>query len=302
MKRILIRRVRTRGPGLPKINGQQSGIKLLNGEITKKFNPSMLDLGDIGSPSQEIEAVTGVFDLSGFTKFCNHVDSYLAIPKFLNDFLDWFFSRIRIGLTKEYDGGPRTFWTDLPILVKFLGDGVLLLWSARGMTETAICKLVATLYDICYRYKHEFLPQISMAVDKPPSILRCGVARGKVFSIGKGKDYVGHCINTASRLAHLGVVSFCFPHRGFSVQECMPEEHRRLFIQKYLPIRGVGDNELVWVVKEEFDGLSEEARGLFNTGMSAGGSAWESNPPKTSSMPPNRFEATRTAFTLPAKR
>jgi hypothetical protein len=240
----------------------------------------MLDLGDISSPSQEIEAVTAVFDLSGFTKFCNQVDSYLAIPKFLNDFLDWFFSRIRIGLTKEYNGGPRSFWTELPILVKFLGDGVLLLWSARGMTEATICQLVATLYDVCYRYTHEFYPQISMAVDKPPTVLRCGMARGKVFSVGNGKDYVGHCVNTASRLAHLGIVSFCFPHRGFSVQEYMPEEYRRIFVQKYIAIRGVGENELVWVVKEEIDKLSEKVRGIFKTRRLSGGSGWESNPLK----------------------
>ena len=270
MKRIVIRRVRTRRSHVSKRNQQQSGIKLLDGEIAKKFNPSMLDLGDIGSPAREIEAVTAIFDLSGFTRFCNQVDSYLAIPKFLNDFLDWFFSRIRIGLTKENNGGPRSFWTELPILVKFMGDGVLLLWNARGMTETTICKLVGVLYDICYRYKHEFYPQISMAVNKPPVILRCGVARGKVFSVGNGKDYVGHCINNASRLAHLGVVSFCFPHRGFSVQECMPDEYYRIFVQKYLPIRGVGDNELVWIVKEEFDRLSEKAKGLFNAGRESG--------------------------------
>ena len=92
MKRMIVRRVRAKRPGVPVTKSQQSGIKLLNNEIVKKFNPAMLDLGDIDSPSQEIEAIAAVFDLSGFTRFCNQVDAYLAIPKFLNDFLNWFFN------------------------------------------------------------------------------------------------------------------------------------------------------------------------------------------------------------------
>ena len=263
MKRIMVRRVRIKRRSVPVTNSQQKGIILLNSDILDKFDPSMLDLGDIGSPSREIESISAVFDLTGFTNFCNQADAYLAIPKFLNDFLCWFFSRIRIGLSNENNGNGRAFWAELPVLVKFLGDGVLLIWNARGMKESQICKIVATLYDICYAYKREFYPKISMSVNKPPSTLRCGVARGKVFSVGNGKDYVGHCINNASRLSQLGPLSFCFPHRGFQVQEYMPDEYYRFFIPKYVSIRGVGENELVWLVKEEFDRLSERNKGLF---------------------------------------
>jgi class 3 adenylate cyclase len=223
----------------------------------------MLDLGDISAPCQEREAIAAVFDLTGFTAFCNQVDAYLAIPKFLNGFLDWFFGSIRQGLTEEDDGVRISFWAELPILVKFLGDGLLLVWNARRMSESNICRLAATLYNVCYAYKVEFYPQMSMAVNKPPSVLRCGVARGKLFSVGNGKDYVGHCINTASRLSHLGSLTFCFPHRGFQVREYMPAEYIELFVPKYISIRGVGENELVWVVKEEFDKLPERSRVQF---------------------------------------
>ena len=47
MKRMIVRRVRAKRPGISNIKRQQSGIKLLNDEISKKFSPSMLDLGDI---------------------------------------------------------------------------------------------------------------------------------------------------------------------------------------------------------------------------------------------------------------
>jgi class 3 adenylate cyclase len=265
MRRVIVRRVPRSRSGIPVVQTQQSGIKLLNSDILKKFGPSMLDLGDIGSPSQEIEAVTAVLDLSGFTKFCNQVDAYLAIPRFLNEFLNWLFRKIKIGLTENFYEKPRSYWLELPVLAKFLGDGVLLLWNARQMTEAKICGLVEILYDICYDYQHQFYPRISTAVVKPPAVLRCGLARGKVFSVGNGKDYVGHCINTASRLANLSVVSFCFPHRGFQVQEYMPEENYRIFVKKYVSIRGVGEDELVWIVKEEFDKLPEPSKRLFRS-------------------------------------
>jgi len=263
MKRIIVRRVRSARPKAAVTNSQPGGIRLLNNELLKKFNPSMLDLGDISTPCQEREAIAAIFDLTGFTSFCNQVDAYLAIPKFLNGFLDWFFGSIRQGLTEEDDGIRVSFWAELPILVKFLGDGLLLIWNARRMSESNICRLAATLYNTCYAYKYEFYPQMSMAVNKPPGVLRCGVARGKVFSVGNGKDYVGHCINNASRLSHLSSLTFCFPHRGFQVREYMPAEYIQLFVPKYISIRGVGDNELVWVVKEEFDRLPERSRLQF---------------------------------------
>jgi class 3 adenylate cyclase len=263
MKRIIVRRVRTARPGAAVSQSQQSGIRLLNSEIVRKFNPSILDLGDISMPCQEREAIAAVFDLTGFTAFCNQVDAYLAIPKFLNNFLDWFFSSIRQGLTEADNGVRVSFWAELPILVKFLGDGLLLVWNARKMTEGNICRLAATLYHVCYAYRKDFYHQMSMAVYKPPSILRCGVARGKVFTVGNGKDYVGHCINNASRLSHLSPLTFCFPHRGFQVREHMPGEYTHLFVPKYISIQGVGDNELVWVAKEEFDKLPERNRAQF---------------------------------------
>ena len=225
----------------------------------------MLDLGDISAPCQEKEAIAAVFDLTGFTNFCNQVDSYLAIPRFLNDFLEWFFSSVRRGLTEADYGNRSSFWAELPILVKFLGDGLLVLWNARRMTEGQICRIAAKLYEICLAYRSEFYPRISMAVNKPPIVLRCGLARGKVFSVGNGKDYVGHCINNASRLSRLGSLSFAFPHRGFQVREHMSVEYARHFLPKYVSIRGVGDNELVWVAKAEFERLTDKNKEIFRS-------------------------------------
>jgi class 3 adenylate cyclase len=263
MKRILVRRVLTKRPGTAATRHRPGGKKTLDNEVITRFNPSILNLGDISMPCREKEAVAAVFDLTGFTAFCSQVDSYLAIPRFLNDFLEWFFYSIRDGLTEENFGNRSSFWADFPLLVKFLGDGILLVWGARRMTEDQICRIVTMLFEMCRNYRREFYPRISLAVNKPPSVLRCGLSRGKVFTVGDGKDFVGHCINTASRLSHLEPITFCFPHRGFQVRENMPAEYLPLFTPKYISIRGLGDNELVWVAKEEYERLSESKRGLF---------------------------------------
>jgi class 3 adenylate cyclase len=148
-------------------------------------------------------------------------------------------------------------------MAKFLGDGILLLWNTRGMSEALICSVVTTLYEIGRAYRTQFYPEVSKVTDKPPVTLRCGLARGRVFSVGNGRDYIGHCINTAARLQKLSLLTFCFPHRGFHVQGNMREDYRRLFIQKSVPIRGVGESELVWVLESEFNQLPDKQRAMI---------------------------------------
>ncbi len=262
VRRIIIRRVKSARPGSSSVSRRSKSTKL-DKETIKRFNPAMLELGDINTPCREKEAVAAVFDLTGFTTFCNQVDAYLAIPRFLNGFLEWFFSNIRNKLIEDDLGENIKLWTGLPIMVKFLGDGLMLLWDAHRMSEEQICRLTGNLCQICSAYRAEFYPHISLIVNKPPRILRCGVARGRIYGIGNNKEYVGHCINTASRLSRLSFLTFCFPHRGFQVHEHMPAEFRKIFVPKYVSIRGVGENELVWVVNEEYDRLPLKNREMF---------------------------------------
>jgi class 3 adenylate cyclase len=262
MKRIVVRRVRSTQPGAVAQRSRQDDAELTNGMVIKQFDPTMLELGDLTAPCQEKEAIAAVFDLTGFTTFCNQVDAYLAIPRFLSDFLDWLFTDIRMRITGKVTSGNNTLWADLPMMVKFLGDGLLILWNARHMTEDHVCRIAVSLFDITCAYRRDFYPRISMIVNKPPDILRCGMARGKVFSVGGGKDYVGHCVNNASRLSHLGL-SFCFPHRGFQVREHMSPKYQPIFVPKVVSIRGVGDNELVWVVREDFERMPPDNKAMF---------------------------------------
>ena len=62
----------------------------------KKFAPGVLGLGRIQKEAVRVEAVAAVFDLSGFTKFCNLRDPQLYVPKFMNEFLNWLFDAIKV--------------------------------------------------------------------------------------------------------------------------------------------------------------------------------------------------------------
>lgn len=264
MRKIVVRRVRSARPVSEAV---ESHLRRANGGpadnfLIRKFDPTMLELGDVSAPCQEKDAVAAVFDLTGFTSFCNQVDAHLAIPRFLSDFLDWLFTNIRRRITIQDPRGDSAMLAELPMMVKFLGDGLLILWNARHMEEDRPCRIAVSLFEITQAYQREFYPRISMIVNKPPATLRCGLARGKVFSVGGGRDYVGHCVNSASRLAHLGV-SFSFPHRGFQVRDFMSAKYLQIFVPKRVSIRGVGDDELVWVVRDEFEHLPAEKKAMF---------------------------------------
>lgn len=238
-------------------------LLMLTGEQFDKFNPDVLGLGDISARSTQLEAMAAIFDLSGFTSFCSQVDPHLAVPEYLSRFLDWLFAEIKTGFVKESDAEEKLLWAGLPFLAKFLGDGVLFLWDTRNMSGAETCNIVTSLWEICGNYVHEFYPTIKKVAAQPPRLLRCGIARGTVFSVGNGEDYVGPCINIASRLQKLSSLTFCFSRRGFDIEKHMPEETAAKYALKYAPLRGIGDDKLVWVRKEEFDALMDEEKACF---------------------------------------
>jgi len=224
----------------------------------------VLRLGDICLPSKEVEALAAVFDLSGFTNFCSKVDPHLSVPEYLSRFLYWLFDEIRTEFTAKGYHKSKALWAELPFLAKFSGDGVLFLWDTSNMTETRICNIVVSLLCICREYRNTFYREIKMVVGSPPKVLRCGIARGRVFSVGNGQDYVGSCINIASRLQKLSDLTFCFSQRGFDIEQDMEEVNRRNFVEKLVTLRGIGE-ELVWILKKEFNNLPEKERELFRS-------------------------------------
>ena len=152
-----------------------------------------------------------------------------------------------------------TFGVQLPFYAKFLGDGVLFLWNTQDLDPYDIANVVKTLNNICDNYCSNFLPKIRKVVSRPPTKLRCGIARGQIISVGHDRDFVGPCINVAARLQKTGQFSFAFSKRGFALDRGFGS-WKDTYTLIRIPIRGVGDEELVFVKTSEYDSLPEKEK------------------------------------------
>jgi hypothetical protein len=81
--------------------------------------------------------------------------------------------------------------------------------------------------------------------------------------VGDGKDFVGPCINTASRLQKLSQLSFAFSRKGINPDLCFSAAAAQAFIVKQVELRGIGEQELVVLNKSEFESLPPEEQDLF---------------------------------------
>ena len=103
--------------------------RLLSREAFERFNPSILGLGELTSAAAATDAIAAVFDLQGFTNFCKQIEPHLTVPVFLSQFLDWMMTQIKSEMMhKEHEEGV-SLWGPLPFFVKFMGDGLLVLWN-----------------------------------------------------------------------------------------------------------------------------------------------------------------------------
>lgn len=247
---------------LKKIIIEDKAITVIKKDSFDKFNEDILGLGKIETKSSPVNALSVMFDLEGFTGFCKQIDPHLAVPEYLSEFLKWIFNEIKKELTeKTYDDGYKT-WSDLPFMSKYLGDGILFLWETEKMSDVKIRNVVVSMYEICRHYRTKFLPTISGSITTPPVKLRCGIARGTIYSVGNGNDYVGPCINMSARLQKLHTLTFCFSRRGIDLTK-MDTGYSKKFVVKKVDIRGIGEAELVCISKTEYDLLPETEKTKF---------------------------------------
>jgi len=144
-----------------------------------------------------------------------------------------------------------------------MGDGVMFLWDTAFTKEVTNTNIVAMLHGMCLIYRTKFFPEIRKKIVDPPAALRCGIARGRVYSVGNGNDFVGPCINIAARLQKLSLLSFCFARRGFNPEKYMNKSTLEQLVLKSVSIRGIGQSELVFVPKDEFEQLPKEEKRQF---------------------------------------
>lgn len=229
-----------------------------------KFNHTILGLGDLSKDGKYINALSAFVDLQGFTDFCNQVDSNLVIPEYLTKYLTWLFNEIAMKFKEgDYEDHIK-IWGKLPFYAKFLGDGVLFIWETDDCGGlSGLMNIIGIMFKITKSYETEFLPFIEKSVVKPPKILRCGISRGQIISLGNGEDFVGSCINMAARLQRISKLSFAISRRGFDIEKHKAHFLNEILILKKYPIRGIGTDELIYILKDEFNDLPKEEKLLF---------------------------------------
>jgi class 3 adenylate cyclase len=231
--------------------------------VFDRFGADIVGLANLTERKKTFEGLAAILDLKDFTRFCDQRDSHNAVPEFISEFLEWLFEAIRnesldIDNEEENVSGEVVLWFHLPIFGKFLGDGLLLLWDVTDMSKEARRNVVQALDLICVDYKRVFRKRIRGRFSTPPSKLRCGIAQGLVTSIAGGKDYVGMCINIASRLQKLAEDSFSFGFSRKGMEETKGQDWYDDFRLIKYKIRGVSKPELIYVLKREFVRLSRE--------------------------------------------
>jgi len=243
------------------VNKDNEPITLISKVKFDSFNQAILGLGEIGAKSNQVNAISVLFDLEGFTDFCKQIDPHLAVPEYLSEFLEWLFEQVRKELIEEtYPEGYYTY-SELPFLAKFMGDGILFLWDTDNLSDSEIMNIVFSMLEICKKYRSQFYKIITKKIVIPPSKLRCGIARGTIYSVGNGNDFVGPCINMSARLQKLNSLTFAFSRRGLNPE--INESYSKIFVTKLSDIRGIGSNELVCILKDEFEKLDKTNKDKF---------------------------------------
>lgn len=213
---------------------------------------------------EKFDALAAIFDLQGFSSFFDARDPFATVPEFLETFLQWLFATLRSEFVKKENGDAVLLWSYLPMFAKFMGDGVLLLWSIptdqRHGGAAAIGNIVARLLRTCVAYRDQFHPSIADEFEEAPITLRCGGALGEVAALANRQDYVGPCINIAARLQKLGPLSFAFARKGCNPNRCFRGEWQNVFAPATVRIRGIHRAERILVDVAEFASLSKKAK------------------------------------------
>lgn len=231
-------------------------------------------LGFKPQASRAKNGVALIFDLEGFSKFFNQPDVHDYVPKFLNHVLD--------SMSLVFFGGDF-YWEDdcknqpgliqTPIHEKFLGDGALYIWTPQSEGESFSNYFITVLVNRLWSLQMRFQEVVKKAADDVPVYdlpqrIRFGLARGTIYELAhrgsKNKEYIGFCINLASRLQ-----KYC-PELGFiaSARIGLPESLLKKWgYTKVIATQIKGfPKEIVIVDQDEFDQLDGQIKSaLFQT-------------------------------------
>ena len=224
-------------------------------DALNRFGPSILGLGDLLTEGSPVDVICAIFDLEGFTDFAGHTDPHLALPEFFGAYLQWLFDGVRKGaIAKQKDDGVVLYYP-LPFYAKFMGDGVIFLWNTSMNIDSENNNIAFTCVKLAQSYGTDLLPRVQQLVSHAPRKMRCGVARGRVVSVGAGEDFVGPCMNLAARLQKLTPFSWAVARNGLPT---FGTSYKRTAVLRAASIRGFSGRELVYLPLREFEKLTSE--------------------------------------------
>lgn len=235
-----------------------------------------------GTASQPQSALALLFDLEGFSQFFSQPDVQDYVPKFLNRIFDC--------ISVCIDGGTA-YWKGKesrmplpgvakPAHVKFLGDGALYLWNTGEepgcLDETTKIYLLNRLWNLQSNFGVVLkAARDDVPVADVPRRIRFGFAQGTVYRLGYAGDggeseYIGYCINLASRLQHYcRELGFIASARLGLPQDVLDENGYIKVVAKKL---AGFPREVVVVDKDELKSLpAETRRDLFEDIAEGGG-------------------------------
>jgi class 3 adenylate cyclase len=150
-----------------------------------------------------------IYDLEGFSRFFNQPDVHDYITKYLNHINEAISICINGGTQYWIEGDEQEGKAFLqPVHVKFMGDGALYIWVAPEGKDFET-DFIVSLMNRMWSLKHRFYNVIKKCADDVPVFelpkrIRFGFARGTIYELmyqgGRQKEYLGICINLASRL------------------------------------------------------------------------------------------------------
>ena len=194
------------------VRGTYRGI---TNEVAERFSAEMLGLGNLERKSKSFMAICAFFDLQGFTRFMAQTDAELSIPEFMSKYLKWFFERIKDESIHERTPEGLILWHEISSLHKIPGDGFMVIWDTQKLDQVQQTNIVASCNRVCGEYSTTFRNSIVHQIVDTPRVMRCGIAKGWVFSVGDDADFVGPVVNLAARLQKLGSFTFAWSNKGF---------------------------------------------------------------------------------------
>ena len=83
------------------------------------------------------------------------------------------------------------------------------------------------------------------------------------MSLGNGEDYVGSCINVASRLQKLPGLTFAVAQKGIDLDEVKEHAFWKEITVRQVALRGIGEDELIYAHGSEIATLKARDRKFY---------------------------------------